>query len=102
MPSASPGNIKVSTSSSSPSLTIDWDEVPCGDRKGNITGYIYRLTHATNTVIPDTKVTELSVTISTENLSPDTPYSFSVAAQNSAGTGPFRNRVIYVESKLDQ
>ena len=70
-------------------------------------GYIYKVTTATNTlIIPDTEVTETSVMISVADLIPDTPnliYAFSVAAQNSAGIGPFGHLVLYsAASKLIQ
>ena len=70
------------------SATVQWGEVPCLQRNGEITGYTVTATNSdgmeegTASVDVDARQATIS------GLTPSTQYTVSVAAVNSAGTGP--------------
>ena len=70
------------------SATVRWGEVPCFQRNGEITGYTVTVTNSggmeegTASVDVDARQATIS------GLTPSTHYTVSVAAVNSAGTGP--------------
>jgi hypothetical protein len=79
-----PGSISFSDVSLT-SITIQWTELPCSDRNGEITGYIveYNSTtppHANTVTVSGSSNTRLVVS----DLLPRTNYSFSVRAQGAA------------------
>ena len=86
VPSAGPASLSHGTVTAN-SITVQWEEVPCLHRNGEITGY---------TVVARTSGEVKSVDVDVDDgreatvsgLTPSTPYSVSVAAINSAGTGP--------------
>ena len=68
------------------SITVQWGEVPCMDRNGEITGYTVNAT-INGEIIATENVNDGSASVS--GLNPSTEYIVTVAAINSAGTGPF-------------
>ena len=77
------------------SITVQWGDVPCIDRNGNIIGYSvrYRVNGSSDplqtTLIndPSTRQTEIP------GLNSSTTYSIQIAATNSNGTGPYSDPV---------
>ncbi|XP_071799173.1 receptor-type tyrosine-protein phosphatase T-like [Asterias amurensis] len=70
------------------SLEFDWSPPPCRSRRGDITGYSYRLVNLDrddNNIRGDTENTQVTI----ENLVPYTLYSFHVLARTAAGDGPY-------------
>ena len=86
-PSAGPASITAATVTNN-SITVQWEEVPCIHRNGEITGYTVVARNsdgefvAANTT--DGNVRETSIIL----LDPSTLYTVSVVAVNEAGTGP--------------
>ena len=71
------------------SIIVQWGEVPCMDRNGEITGYIVEVTRS-GMVVATENVNGGSARIGTvSGLTPSTDYTVTVAAVNSVGTGPF-------------
>ena len=70
------------------SATIQWGEVPCLQRNGEITDYTVTVTNSDGmeegTVSVDVDARQATIS----GLTPATQYNVSVAAVNSAGTGP--------------
>ena len=85
VPSAGPASVTAGTVTAI-SITVQWEEVPCLHRNGEITGYVIvariRMTDNTEFVNSDAR----SATIS--GLEPSTQYTVLVAASNLAATGP--------------
>ena len=99
-PSAAPDMVNVSTVDSS-SVNINWGEVPCQHRNGEITRYVvvYRKVLSSGNGERQTQEGMVMVngqTATINNLDPLTEYSVIVAAVNSAGTGVFSEPVIAV------
>ena len=69
------------------SITVQWGEVPCLHRNGEITGYIVNATLSGMVVRTENVNGGSRGTVS--GLTPSTAYTVTVAAVNSAGTGPF-------------
>ena len=70
------------------SLEFDWSPPPCRSRRGDITGYSYRLVNLDrddNNITGDTE----NIRVTIENLVPYTLYSFHVLARTAAGDGPY-------------
>ncbi|XP_022095017.1 uncharacterized protein LOC110981618 [Acanthaster planci] len=81
--------VDVNLNSATPySLSFSWSKPPCGSRGGIIIGYTYKLTE----VSPESQAVIQSVTseesVTFEDLTPLTEYSFQVAANTIAGAGP--------------
>ena len=86
-PSAAPDPVNVTEVTSS-SITVQWGEVECIDRNGNITGYSVRYSGGGST--QTMAVSEADATMTTiSGLNASTEYSVQVAAVNGAGTGEF-------------
>ena len=85
-PTGAPASVTQTTVTSN-SVTVQWEEVPCLDRNGEITDYQVTLNPAEGTA--DVDVAARQGTIS--GLTPSTQYTVSVAAVNGAGTGPVRD-----------
>ena len=85
VPSAGPASV-IAGIVTARRITVQWEEVPCLHRNGEITGYIIVAR------IGMTDITELvngnarSATVS--GLEPSTQYTVLVVASNGAGTGP--------------
>ena len=87
VPSASPSSVK-STTVGTTSITIEWSELDCADRNGDITGYRVRYGP---TYTPSQRQ---SANISGKMFTVDRKfitlsYDFEVAAVNVDGTGPY-------------
>ena len=83
----------MSATSTSSSITVQWEMVPCIHRNGNITGYSVQYTGGgsiDSTPVPGGSVMEATIS----GLVPSTTYSIQVAAVNSAGTGDYSDHVI--------
>ena len=70
------------------SITVQWGEVPCLDRNGEITGYTVEVT-LSGMVVRTENVDGSSRVGTVSGLNPSTAYTVTVAAVNSVGTGPF-------------
>ena len=90
--------LSVSSVDSS-SIDINWGEVPCQHRNGEITGYVvvYRKVlsrgRGERRQAQEEMVMVNGQTATIDNLDPLTEYSVMVAAVNSAGTGVFTEPV---------
>ena len=72
----------------STSITIQWDQVPCIEQNSEITGYIVR--YSSSTGEPQMAAVQNSQMLKASGLTPNTAYSFQVAAVNSGGEeGPY-------------
>ena len=86
-PSAAPSDVRATSKSSS--ITVQWGEVDCIHRNGEITGYSVRYGvqgQSTQTMTVsggDTTMTTI------QGLMSSTTYSIEVAAVNSVDTGPY-------------
>ena len=87
VPSAGPVSVTAATVTVN-SITVQWEEVPCLHRNGEITGY--RL--VANTSGEVVKYVHVDADDSREatisGLNPNSNYTVDVAAVNSAGIGP--------------
>ena len=87
VPSAGPASVTAGTVTVN-SITVQWEEVPCLHRNGEITGYTVvartsgEVVKSVNVDVDDGREATVS------GLTPNTQYSVSVVAVNSAGTGP--------------
>ena len=71
------------------SITVQWGEVPCMDRNGEITGYTVEVT-LSGMVVETENVNGGSAREATvSGLTPSTQYTVTVVAINSVGSGPF-------------
>ena len=88
-PSGAPASVTETTVTST-SVTVQWEEVPCLDRNGEITDYQVVTVNSQGMTVgtADVDVAARQATIS--GLTPSTQYTVSVAAVNGAGTGPIR------------
>ncbi|CAI8033621.1 Receptor-type tyrosine-protein phosphatase delta [Geodia barretti] len=86
-PSGPPGPITLDTVTPN-SAIVQWGEVPCPQRNGLITGYTVTATNSggmgEGTASFDVDARRATIS----GLTPSTQYTVSVAAVNSAGTGP--------------
>ena len=71
------------------SITVQWGEVSCTHRNGEITDYTVNAA-LSGMVVATENVNDGSARRGTvSGLTPSTQYTVTVAAVNSAGTGPF-------------
>ena len=71
------------------SITVQWGEVPCMDRNGEITGYTLEV-YISGMIVVTESVNDGSAREGTvSGLTPTTEYTVTVAAVNSVGSGPF-------------
>ena len=86
-PSGNPGPISFSDVNLT-SITVQWTELPCGDRNGEITGYTVE--YSSTTPPPHTNTVTVSGSSSTRvvvgGLLPRTSYTFSVRAQGDGSS----------------
>ena len=87
VPSAGPASVSAGTVTAN-SITVQSEEVPCLHRNGEITGYtvVARTSGEDERVVDVNDGNARSATVS--GLTPNTQYTVSVTAVNSAGTGP--------------
>ena len=91
-PSAAPTSVSTSTDSSS-SITIQWGQVDCIDRNGDITGYSVRYTGGGSTQTVNVSRDFSGGIYVISNLEPSTNYSIGVAAMNGELIGPYSTAV---------
>ena len=86
-PSAGPTSVTAGTVTAN-SITVQWEEVPCLHRNGEITGYtiVARTSGEDDRVVNVNDGNARSAIVS--ELTSETQYTVSVAAVNGAGTGP--------------
>ena len=82
-PSGPPASITLVTVTLN-SATVQWGEVLCPQRNGEITGYTVTGGMVEGTASVDVDARQATIS----GLTPSTQYTVSVAAVNSAGTGP--------------
>ena len=79
-------------------ITIEWNEVECADRNGDITSFKVR--YGPSSIPSDRSIKTISNpnsrTFSVGGREIRTSYSFEVAAVNSNGTGPYSTTTIMV------
>ena len=88
-PTGSPSNVDTTVARNLTSITVQWGEVPCEDRNGEITGYIVEYVNSTQSTFhrsgtitvsgADNRTTVIS------GLLPNTMYTISVRAQGAPG-----------------
>ena len=76
------------------SITIEWDELACLDRNGEITSYTVEA-RAGGTLIRTVNVNDGSAREATvSGLTPSTAYTVTLQAVNSADSGPIRSDIL--------
>ncbi|XP_072047731.1 protein sidekick-2-like [Amphiura filiformis] len=85
-PLGTPTNISATASNGS-HILLSWNEVPCGSRGGIITEYAYEARNSFDIIVSSGRSSETSVGIG--DLQECSVYTFSIAAINAKGTGPF-------------
>ena len=95
-PSTAPTGFAVLSKGSS-SVTLTWNELPCSDQNGQLLGYI--ISHT-----PDGGTTSTAALPIGSNeitgLTSCAKYTFTIAAWNSAGIGPFSTQLAFVTSGM--
>ena len=96
-PSGTPREVtRVNTTSTE--ITVQWREVPCIDRNGDIIGYTVRYYTISGSNITLRNYSDTVTTL--VDLTPFTNYSIEVAAFNVNGTGPF-STLVYLRTDSD-
>ena len=91
-PSGPPTDVSATASSPS-SIMITWTQPTADLMNGDLTGYVISVTRGdTLAAVQHTTLTD--TTLSVSGLHPHTTYICTVAAQTSAGTGPFSHRAL--------
>ncbi|XP_038066685.1 receptor-type tyrosine-protein phosphatase F-like [Patiria miniata] len=83
---------QVTVTSQKRSLTFSWSQPACGSQGGVITGYTYKLSGPGSQLILNASSDE---EVEINGLIPFTNYSFQVAANTSAGAGPYSRVVVH-------
>ena len=95
-PTGHPRSVRSGTVTAS-SITVQWGTVPCLDRNGEITGY--RAQAVRNGMVEGTASVGGSARQATiSGLAPSTTYTIYVAANNTAGYGPFSSGISVMTS----
>ena len=95
-PTTAPTCVSVSEVTST-SITVQWGEVDCIHRNGDITGYTVRYEVQGNGSTQTVNVSGGEATQTTiSELTPSTNYSIEVAAVNSVGTGVYNNLIFHL------
>ena len=100
VPSAGPSSVTPTTVGTT-SITIEWSELDCTDRNGDITGYIVRY-GPTSTTPSQRQIATISdpdrrmFTVNGEFIT--LSYDFEVAAVNADGTGPYNTPPLILHS----
>ena len=79
----------------STTVNINWVQIECIERNGEITSYTVIFQEQGGAVIPG-EVNVMDRTFTTSGLTPHTNYIFRVAGVNSNGTGPYTNDTMVV------
>ena len=88
-PTDPPSNLR-NTGIAPSSMSFSWDDVPCGSRGGEITGYVYDLSSASNgDLVLSGTTSAANRFVMLSGLGQQMPYDFRVAAVTSVGTGPY-------------
>ena len=91
-PSDGPASVTDGTVTAN-SITVQWEEVPCLHRNGEITGYtVVARTSGEDDITEFVNGGARSATVS--GLEPSTQYTVLVAASNGAGTGPATSIIV--------
>ena len=91
-PTSSVSNIIIS-SVEARSMTVSWNEVPCSEQNGPITGYLLYYTNTTfSDIVNITGGDNRQYNLAT--LTPYTNYTVTVTPYNDDGTGPASSEVI--------
>ena len=94
-PSAAPTSLSVYALNHT-AITVEWGPVDCADRNGGITGYSVRYGEVGSAEGERTEMVSGDFsggTYTISGLSPATAYTVEVAAETSAGTGPYSEPV---------
>ena len=89
--SSAPPQVSI-TGTGVTSISLEWDEVNCEDRNGEITSYSVRYEPSSST--PSQIAAAEGRALSIDGLLIHTSYSFRVAAVNGNGTGVYSSAVI--------
>ena len=90
-PSGPPTSVR-SSSITATSITLQWDEVACLDRNGEVTGYrVHTWTNGWSGTVSVGDFREANIS----ELTPSTEYTVQVAAVNSMGIGPYSSGKTY-------
>ena len=89
-PSAAPSNVRATSTSSS--ITVQWEMVPCIHRNGEIIGYSVRY-GVQGQSIQTIPVSGGDTTMTISSVMSSTNYSIEVAAVTRAGTGPYSDPI---------
>ena len=87
-PSAAPADL-IFLSSTSSTIVIHWEAVPCIHRNGQLTGYVIQYMEVGGGVFNNESVTGDQREANITGLKSSTLYDIRIAAVNSVGTGPF-------------
>ena len=68
-------------------LSFMWELIPCGNRRGIISGYYYQLQTDGSMIDDDSLYSNIS-SLTLSGLIPCTTYNFSILAMNEIGYGP--------------
>ena len=99
VPSASPSSVTPTTVETT-SITIEWSELDCTDRNGDITGYRVRY-GPTSTTSSQRQIATISgrmFTVDREFITHN--YDFEIAAVNVDGTGPYSTPPLTVDTAV--
>ena len=87
-----PPVIVMSPTVSSRSITVNWNEIPCIQRNGMITGYEVEFG-------PSGEGTISGRSFTANGLTPFTNYTFQVRGVNSVGPGPYSDLITITTSE---
>ena len=93
-PSAAPTSVSVLPNVTSSSITVQWEMVPCINRNGDIAGYLVQYEQVGSGSPHTLTVSEGGILTTIQSVMSSTNYSIQVAAENSAGTGPYSDRIV--------
>ena len=96
-PSSGPTSVRVTTVTAS-SISVQWGEVPCVDRNGEITGYTARALRSGVVERTANATGGASKEVTIFGLSSSTRYIVEVAAVNDAGTGPYTSSATLIRT----
>ena len=89
-PSAAPSNVRATSTSSS--ITVQWEMVPCIHRNGEITGYSVRYSGGGSTQTMAVSGGDTTMT-TIQGVMSSTTYFIEVAAVNYIDTGPYSDPI---------
>ena len=95
-PSTAPTGFSALSKDSS-SVTLTWDELPCSDQNGPLLGYV--ISHAPDGGTASTAALPIGSN-KIAGLTSCAKYTFTIAAWNSAGFGPFSPQLAIITSGI--